>query len=243
MFCVETKGLWYYIIIWRWEAFGIPMTRLLPESVGFWTLIGAFCAWAAFASISAAADVTLSFVDGDGADVQDVIATLEVPDGTAPAAPAPVDVEVNQYRQAFDPLVTTVPVNSSVSFRNSDSFAHHVYSFSKAKAFEHRQPTRGVTEPLTLDNPGLIALGCNIHDHMLAYIYVSDTPFYGLSGKDGNVRMQGVPDGDYVLKIWHPRLKGKAIEKSVTVAGEGLEIREKLELKPPRKVKKSLYSR
>ena len=228
----------------RWEAFGIPMIRLLLRTVGIRPLMGAFCAWISFALPAGAADVTVSLVDGDGADVQDVVVTLE-PAGGQPVEPPPppIEVEVNQYRQAFDPLVTTVPVNSVVRFRNSDSFAHHVYSFSKAKAFEHRQSSRGVTEPELLDNPGLIALGCNIHDHMLAYLYVSDTPFYGLSGKDGVVQLHDVPDGDYVLKIWHPRLKGKAIEKTVAVSGDAQDYAETLELKPPRKVKKSLYSR
>ena len=219
------------------------MTRLLPNSIGSQSVAGAVCAWVLCAIPAVAADVNLSFVDDKGADVQDVVATLEVPDGQTVDAPASVEVEVNQYRQSFDPLVTTVPINSDVRFRNSDSFAHHVYSFSKAKSFEHRQSTSGVSEAITLDNPGLIALGCNIHDHMLAYIYVSDTPFYGLSAKDGSVQMQDVPDGDYVLKVWHPRLKGKAIEKPITVSGDTVEISETLELKPPRKVKKSLYSR
>ncbi len=219
------------------------MMRLLSNSIGTLSLMGAFCAWASFASSAWAADVTLSFVDGEGADVQDVIATLTSPESKGTGVPEPVEAEVNQYRQSFDPLVMTVPVNSDVRFRNSDTFAHHVYSFSKAKAFEHRQPTRGVTDPIKLDSPGLIALGCNIHDHMLAYIYVSDTPFYGLSGKDGVTQMQDVPDGDYLLTIWHPRLKGKTIEKTITVTGETVELRETLDLKPPRKVKKSLYSR
>ncbi|RVU37899.1 methylamine utilization protein [Hwanghaeella grinnelliae] len=219
------------------------MTWLLSNSIGFLSVAGAVCAWVVVAGPTAAADVNLSFVDSEGADVQDVVATLEVPDGQPVVASAPVEVEVNQYRQSFEPLVTMVPINSDVRFRNSDSFAHHVYSFSKAKSFEHRQSTSGVTEAMTLDKAGLIALGCNIHDHMLAYIYVSDTPYYGLSGKDGFVQMQDVPDGDYVLKIWHPRLKGKAIEKPVTVGGDTVEVRETLELKPPRKVKKSLYSR
>lgn len=218
------------------------MTRLLPKSAGLMPLTGVICASFLLASASLAADVNLSFTDGDGAHVQDVVATLSASNGQNEPVPAPVEVVVNQYRQSFDPLVTTVPVNSGVRFRNSDSFAHHVYSFSKAKAFEHRQPTRGVSDPEVLDKPGLIALGCNIHDHMLAYIYVSDTPFYGLSDKDGAVQLQDVPDGDYVLTIWHPRLKGKTIEKTVTVTGETMDLRETLDLKPPRKVKKSVYN-
>ncbi len=202
----------------------------------------ALCAVVSWSGTAAAGDVALSFADQDGAMVQDVVVTLTNSGGGGAAENKPVEVEVNQYRQSYDPLVTTVPLNSSVRFRNSDTFAHHVYSFSKAKAFEHRQPTRGITDPIKLDKPGLIALGCNIHDHMLAYIYVSDTPFYGLSEKDGTVDLKDVPDGRYVMKIWHPRLKGKAVEKPIDVAGEGLTLTETLALKPPRKVKKSVYS-
>ena len=149
---------------------------------------------------------------------------------------------IDQYRQAYDPLVTVVTVGSAVRFKNSDPFGHHVYSFSQAKQFEFRQPTRGTTDPLLLDSPGLIALGCNIHDHMLAYIFVSDSPNVAISDSDGRVQLAGIAPGTYTATVWHPRLKGDPVEQEITVTEAEVSAEISLDLKPPRRVRKSNYS-
>jgi hypothetical protein len=47
------------------------------------------------------------------------------------------------------------------------------------------------------DRPGVVVLGCNIHDWMLGYIYVADTPYFGKTDADGGVRIEPFPAGNY----------------------------------------------
>jgi len=114
--------------------------------------------------------------------------------------------------------VLIVPVGASVSFPNLDRFRHQVYSFSATKRFELKLYGRDETHSVTFDKPGTVALGCNIHDSMTAYIRVVDTPFAAKSGADGVVMLTGLPAGTVRLKLWHPQLRGGGRELDVPVA-------------------------
>ena len=87
-----------------------------------------------------------------------------------------------------------------------DQTTHQVYSFSAIKQFEITLARGAVSAPFTFENPGVAALGCNIHDHMIAYVFVADGPWTALSGADGTVVFPDIPAGDYQMQVWHPRL-------------------------------------
>jgi hypothetical protein len=93
-----------------------------------------------------------------------------------------------------------------VDFPNSDSIKHHVYSFSKAKTFELQLYKELNAEPLLFSTQGSVELGCNIHDWMLGYIFVVDTPYVGKTDMQGNLTLE-LPDGEYQLDVWHPRIQ------------------------------------
>lgn len=158
------------------------------------------------ATPGAAASLRVSVLDADGHAVEDAVVLL---DGTsccvalnAPVTPAVMD----QHGKQFVPHVLPVRVGTPVTFPNSDDIRHHVYSFSETKRFEIRL-YRGVpSEPLVFDRPGVATLGCNIHDWMLGYIYVSDTPFFVKIGADGRGRIDDLPADRYDIRVWHPRL-------------------------------------
>ena len=90
-------------------------------------------------------------------------------------------------------------------FPNRDNTSHHVYSFSAAKSFELPLYKKQQPGPVLFDQAGLVVLGCNIHDWMLAYLLVVDTPFFSQLNKD-NQQLAGLPAGNYQLHLWHPRL-------------------------------------
>src|SRR5271170_2337190 len=92
---------------------------------------------------------------------------------------------VDQVDKQFVPYVKPVLVGATVRFPNSDNIRHQVYSFSPAKKFE--LPLYGGLEatPVIFDKPGVVVLGCNIHDWMIGYIYVSETPFFAKTGPAG----------------------------------------------------------
>ena len=143
----------------------------------------------------------LEVKDARGAPVEDAVAWV-VPKGAA--APRPKrDAEIAQVDKTFVPLVTVVQAGTLVAFPNRDTTRHHVYSFSPAKRFEIKLYVGTPAAPELFDKPGVVVLGCNIHDHMIAYVAVVDSPWHGKSGKDGRIRLEGLPAGELDLHAWH----------------------------------------
>jgi plastocyanin len=114
---------------------------------------------------------------------------------------------MDQAHNAFVPHVLIVQAGTSVLFPNNDVVSHHVYSFSDAKTFEFGLYKGNAHPPLLFETPGLVVLGCNIHDSMLGYILVVDTPHYALTDRSGALALESLPAGDYALHVWTPRIK------------------------------------
>lgn len=112
--------------------------------------------------------------------------------------------QMTQRRQEFDPRVLVVGVGAQVLFPNEDKVMHHVYSFSKAKSFELELYKGTSHPPVRFDQPGVVRLGCNIHDSMRGYIYVSDANWYATSDGKGHVHFD-LADGLYTAVLHHPR--------------------------------------
>ncbi len=111
---------------------------------------------------------------------------------------------MDQQHKAFVPHVLAVPVGTRVSFPNTDSVNHYVYSFSPAKSFQFKLFKKDLTQhQIVFDKPGLVTLGCNIHDFMLGYIFVAPSPYVGVSDARGLVELQLPDSGDYRLHLWH----------------------------------------
>jgi plastocyanin len=123
-----------------------------------------------------------------------------------PSTPKPSDTTIavmDQIKQQFIPRVLTVSQGQPVSFPNRDNVRHHVYSFSKTKPFEIKLYSGTSTSPVVFDSPGIIVLGCNIHDNMVGYILVSDDYWSGMSDKNGIISLPPLNE-DTAAIIWHP---------------------------------------
>jgi hypothetical protein len=121
--------------------------------------------------------------------------------------------------------VLVVPVRSTVQFPNSDAVSHQVYSFSSARRFQLPLYRGKPYPPVTFDQPGVVTLGCNIHDNMLAYIVVTAAPFFGRTGADGSFRADGVPPGRYRVLVWHALLdEAREVERTVDIGAEGAAV-------------------
>lgn len=153
-----------------------------------------------------AGQVVVRVSDTGGRAVADAIVTLVPADPAAVAGRSPQTHYVDQRNETFIPYVQVVRPGDSVVFRNSDGTRHHVYSFSAAKAFEFMLKPGTSSPPLRLDTPGLIAIGCNIHDHMIAYLLVSPEQAQ-VTPAQGQVTFANLPPGRYTVKVWHPQLR------------------------------------
>jgi plastocyanin len=131
-------------------------------------------------------------------------------------------VMVQQFQQ-FAPFVLPIQVGTTVEFPNRDPFRHHVYSFSPAKSFELKLYGGDRKEQVTFDRPGVVALGCNIHDNMLAYIYVVDTPYFATSGQDGGATLKDLPAGTYKVAVWHPDERAESPTQDVILSADTTE--------------------
>lgn len=148
-----------------------------------------------------AANVDALVRDGTGAPLEDAVVWLMPKGGSAP--PFKRQAQIEQKDRQFIPLVTVVQVGTPVDFPNRDPIRHHVYSFSAPKPFEIKLYVGTPAAPVVFDKPGEVVLGCNIHDHMLAYVYVVESPWFGKSGREGRVRIANVPAGEYEVRVWH----------------------------------------
>lgn len=174
------------------------------------------------AATAAAAPVEVQLVGSDGKPLAEGVVFLESREARAAARPA-AGVEIEQAGKRFTPRVTVVPVGTSVLFPNRDTVRHHVYSFSPAKTFELKLYIGTPANPVIFDRPGVVVLGCNIHDAMIAWVLAVETPWHGITGADGRVRLPDVPPGRYRLRSWHPDLAvgDPALDQALEVPAGG----------------------
>jgi plastocyanin len=132
----------------------------------------------------------------------------------APAARNRPHAVIEQRGTEFIPYVTVVQTGTAVDFPNNDTVRHHVYSFSNPKRFEIKLYAGKPGQPITFDKPGEVVIGCNIHDWMEAYVLVVESPYFGKTGPDGQVRIANLPAGRYRVQLWHP------LQKTRVAAGE-----------------------
>lgn len=182
-----------------------------------------------------AGDLTVDVRDPTGRPVRDAVVMVRPTSGVPAGRPLKMSgpMVMAQQNVSFQPYVLIAPVGSSVSFPNKDKVRHHVYSFSAAKKFELKLYGKDESRSVTFDKPGAVSLGCNIHDSMIAYIYVTDTPYAAKSGADGAAVLRDVPAGGATLLVWHPDLKARApIARSLPITAASQRTAASLELRP-----------
>lgn len=163
-------------------------------------------AWLILSTGVSAQQVTVNLTSNKGNPVFQAVVYLE-PETPITNSASLQDVSVmDQIDRQFVPHILPIQKGSNVIFPNSDSIKHHVYSFSPTKRFELKLYKGSKQEALTFEKQGEVELGCNVHDWMLAYIWVVDTPYFAKADENGKVTLD-VPNGKYTVKVWHPRIQ------------------------------------
>lgn len=164
-----------------------------------------------------AATLVIHVQTADGRALSGVVVTAHPLDGP-PRHPAPLHAVMDQVERAFEPDLLVIPVGSTIEFPNSDSVSHQIYSFSPARRFQLPLYRGKPYPPVSFGQPGVVTLGCNIHDEMLAYVLVTDAPYFGRTDSGGAWSGE-VTRGRYHVAIWHPRIRDESadLERELTV--------------------------
>jgi plastocyanin len=173
---------------------------------------------AAVRAAAASTDLLVDVRDRHGSPVSDAV-VYAVPRARVPPAPGRRAV-IDQRNRMFVPHVLAIQTGTAVTFPNSDNVRHQVYSFSPAKRFQLPLYAGTPTTPVVFDKPGVVAIGCNIHDQMSAYIVVVDTPYFAPT-VNGRATLPGLPDGSYDVRVWAEGMREEPPFQEVRVgAGE-----------------------
>lgn len=162
-----------------------------------------------------AADVTVRVLDKNGQPLADAVVMVETA-APGPRPALPTDVTINQEKMRFMPAVSVVPVGTRVSFTNSDSWDHHLRGGLAGPGGVYVDTSKGIdlriagrvadkapsSAQATFTQAGAHLLGCHIHGSMRGHVYVSPTPWAAVTGADGQVKLNAVPDGAARVKVW-----------------------------------------
>ena len=215
---------------------GSPPDR---RSFAFSVLAAALVAWLPDAALGAGGGVRVEIKDPKGAPVANAVASLVPLDATPQLTPPAEPAVIAQADEEFSPYVTAIVVGTRVSFPNRDKVQLHVYSLSKPKRFELPLYRGESKEPVLFDQPGVVTLGCNIHDWMSAHIVVLATPYFARSGADGLVPLQNLPPGRYRLDVWHPRMAAPVMRDVVITATDAATQVISVTLRPDRRIRRA----
>ncbi|WP_026843825.1 hypothetical protein [Brumicola pallidula] len=153
-----------------------------------------------------AKSLVVSIVDRNGTAVPNAVISFPQIKATTQANMAIMD----QVNKQFAPRVLIIQKNQMVDFPNSDDIRHHVYSFSRPKQFEIKLFSDSEAQPVAFENPGIVALGCNIHDNKIGYIYVNDGELTAMTDNKGDAFValpKNASTADTVeINIWHSQL-------------------------------------
>ena len=183
--------------------------KLAPQLRCAALLVGILSGSSALASV-----VTINAHTSAGIAAEDTLIVFEPRDAIPAAGKA--SVTIDQVNKRFVPRVTILRTGTAASFPNSDSIRHQVYSFSPAKTFSLKLYAGSPKEEVVFDKPGLVVLGCNIHDTMVGFVAVVDSPYFGKVPASGELALE-IPPGQYAMKIWHPNLAAPLPPKEIIV--------------------------
>ena len=182
-----------------------------------------------------AAPLTVRVVDSAGRPVSDAVVTVRPSGAAARKSSGSGPYVMAQKGMKFIPFVLVVPVGARVSFPNYDPTKHHVYSFSPAKQFELKLFARDQSRSVLFDKAGVVALGCNIHDMMTAFIFVTDSAWTAKTNAKGYASFGDVPSAPAKLSVWHPYLRAPGNSLSRTIAAGDRSESFSVVLRPPPK--------
>lgn len=155
------------------------------------------------ATVTARVEVAGEHV-ADSTKAQNVVVWLSPVDPHTPMKPFPTsNWRLTQHHKSFEPHLLVVPVGAVVQFPNRDPFFHNVFSLFEGKRFDLGLYEAGTTREVAFDRPGVSYIFCNIHAEMSAVVIALDSPYFGISTRQGEIVIPQVPPGRYHMRVWY----------------------------------------
>lgn len=184
-------------------------------------VLALFAALGTHSALAGMVTVEVTARPAASASATDTVIVFDPLDATpAPSHDAAV---IDQVNKKFVPRVSVVRTGTAITFPNSDRIRHQVYSFSHANTFTLKLYAGSPRTAVIFDRPGLVVLGCNIHDNMLAYVGVVDSPYFAKLGDSGTATLN-LPAGRYRLRVWHPNAVAAVPPREISVAAAPMNI-------------------
>jgi plastocyanin len=180
--------------------------------------------------------VSVTATTPSGAAAEDTVIVfdpIEAPPSVRGPPGAGHSAKIDQINKRFVPKVSVIATGTVVSLPNSDSIRHEVYSHSPPHPFKVKLYAPDHHEEVLLDKPGLLVLGCNIHDSMVAFVVVVDSPYFAKILASGVTDMN-VPPGRYRLRVWHPKLRTAIEPREISIGAGPLALPLTIDLDPAR---------
>ena len=181
---------------------------------------------------ASAGTLSVQVIDNAGKPLADAVVVATAEEGVAMPRMLK-SAEIEQRGLKFLPLVSVIQTGSRVSFPNNDKVKHHIYSFSPAKKFDQKLYSGVAAAPQVFDKAGLVVLGCNIHDRMVSYVKVVDSPWFAKTDAAGVARIEVPAAGKFTVSAWHYNMSGAVAEQAVALGSDASALTFKLPMKPP----------
>ena len=171
---------------------------------------------------------TVNWIDVKDGALRGVVVFI---DGIKEGKPWPKgEYGIDQRGCKFEPWIQVIRNGSTVVVKNSDPVMHNInakemillkggrvvkrtiFNFAQAKPSETKKRIKTRRSPF-------IAINCEAHNFMFAWMFAADNPYAVVVGEDGSFTLSDVPPGRYKVKAWHPRLGIQ--EAEVTVPAKG----------------------
>jgi len=189
-----------------------------------------------FSTPTSGAEITGRVVSQNGEGIAQAVVFVQMLPAEVPVPTGTKSTVMDQIHQEFVPALLPIAVGTDVRFPNHDQIHHHVYSFSRTKSFELPLYKGEEASPVHFDKPGVVKVGCNIHDWMSGIILVLPTPYFAMTDETGRFVLRDLPPGIYPLACWHElsQVKVEETAQQVQAGGNAAEVTFTLSLTTPR---------
>ncbi len=165
--------------------------------------------------------VSEALVLGEGQTMANVFVHIKNPPKKAYKTPEE-PVVISQKGCIYSPHVLGVMVDQPLKILNEDGTLHNVHALCRTnKEFNMAMPKfRKVATKTFTKAESVFLMKCDVHPWMQSWISVMSHPYFATTTKDGTYEIKGLPKGEYVIEVWHERLKTQTLKVKIATADD-----------------------